>query len=531
MTNKLIKYPLNNWKLNFCLVVLVYIVAHIPMLLSNGVWWDDWTVWNVTGESLYAYLGPNNANEVCQYTYIKLITKLFSTGSQIYIFHLISFIVHGISLLCFWFILKKITTDIGFTTMCSLLIASFGMDTTSMLIICSHYAFANCFFFIGLLTLIYEAYNEKPYLLFITGITWLCSLLIWRSAAMLMPFCLLTLSFFKTNIQLKDFKSWLNSIKYVFVHYWQIIVIVSIFIPLYILYFGPAGSYSAEYTPRLKNVITSPITSIISAIISVPLFIKECINGYYGGGNFYLILLSIFISCLIYSIMSLSIKEKSDYKWIAVISLLYLAVSTILQLWIYSYLEIVDISEYRSRVLSLGALPISIIVTYLLCFLPHKVKKVSFAILLSGSMLFTMYSYIDYIYAFSKSEIVAEYFHDNDELKNKQIRLIDYSYEYNENKSTLRYYAYEGMSRMAYGQDSHTKIESVYRPCYGEEFVPDYVLYIEPTRFQISTFEKCQHVFYKLIYKHTGKFQNNYKDYLNDMLIIHHEKITVLGSN
>lgn len=500
----MVNNPVLKGRIVFFSVLCVYLANHILMLLSNGVWWDDWTVWNVTPQKLYNYLGPGDANEVFQYAYIKLITDLFPLNTQVYIFHIISFLINGISLICCWFIVKKITSDLGFTAVSSLLMASYGLDTTSMLIICSHYTFANCLFLIGLLCLVYEAYNHKGYLLYLTGIAWLCSLLVWRSAALLMPLVLLLLAFAKNEGAWQTVRGWIDSIKYIFVHYWQIIIIVMLFVPIYLLYMQPSGDHGEYYMPQIKNIITSPVTSFVSAILAIFLAIGTSIKSLADSG-------SLTITCIIGVCVPIvywfskryiteNNEEERSYNSLAGMAFLYLMVSMILPLFIYGFLEVVDISEYKSRLLTLGAFPISVIITYILYFLPKKMRNIAFSLIMVGMATYTIYTYIDYEYAWNKTEIIADYMRQHPELDGKDVYVIDDASEANENRSNLRFYAYEGIARMAYGADTKTRMESKYYEVYDKSFKSDYVMHIS-SYFPIKRGDKCELVLSKRLFK------------------------------
>lgn len=510
----------SSWKFNFSVVLLVYLVAHLLMLLSNGVWWDDFVVWNVTPEKLYAYLGPADANEPFQYAYIHWITDMFPLNQQVYVFHLISFLIHGITLICCWFIIKELTSDLSFTTMCSLLIAVFGFDTTSMLIICSHYTVANCLFLMGLLMCLMERRTNKQYLLFLTGIAWLLSVLVWRSAALLMPFCLLVLACAHYKDSLKTIAGWKNVIKYLFVHYWPVIVILLIFFPCYILFMRPSGDHAGYYAPDVKQILTSPFTAFISAILAIFVAVGGAFKALYENSSLIAACIIILLIAISYVYVRYIIVSENDYKSygsLSCIAFAYLAISMILPLWIYGYLEVLDISEYKSRLLSLGALPIAVMIVYFLSFLTGKMRNLFFSIIFVGFAMFTVYSYADYIYAWNKTELIADYLKQNPELEGKNILIIDHAFTANENESCLRFYAYEGMARMAYGQDTKTKMETVYWESYGSSFIPDYKLQCT-SNFPINRAEKCDLVFSKWLFK------RKYQRLKGQMLHIEHKK-------
>lgn len=516
------------WKINFAFVLLVYFAAHVLMLLSNGVWWDDYVVWDVTPQMLYNYLGPNEANGPVQYAYINFVVSHFPLYKQMYVFHLQEFLFHGISLVCCWFILKLITSNKAFTTMSCLLMAAYGLDSTSLLVICSHYTIANCLFMMGFLAVVKEFYSGRKYLLFLTGVLWLLSLLVWRSSALLMPLVLLFLAFAKNKDAWRTVRGWIDVIKYIFVHYWPIIVFVALFIPTYLLFMKPSGYYEDYYTPQIKNIITSPLTSFLSAIMAVILAIGTGMQSIADSGS--LVITCIIGACvfIVYLISEKYISENNEeegsYTSLAGMAFLYLMSSMILQLCIYSFLEVVDISEYKSRLLSLGAFPTAVIIIYILYYFPKKVRSIAFAMIMVGMATYTTYTYVDYLYAWEKTDIITDYFRQHPELKGKDLYIVDNALEANENRSNLRFYAYEGMARMAYGAETKTRVESKYYDTYGSSFKSDYVLYIASC-FPIKRVDKCEMVISKWLFK------RKYQRIKSEMLHIEYEKCSIDTNN
>lgn len=516
-----LKVSTKGWTLNFAFVLLIYFIAHALMLVSNGVWWDDYVVWNVTPEKLYAYLGPGEANGPAQYAYISAVTNLFPLHLQVYVFHALAFLTHGISLLCCWFILKAITSDKAFTTMCCALIAAYGFDSTSMLIICSHYTIANCLFLIGLLACVKELYTGKKYLLYLAGAIWLLSLIVWRSSALLMPLCLLILACVKNKDSWRTLSGWWNIICYVFVHYWMVIAFVLCFAPIYLIAIAPSGFYDDYYTPKIANIITSPFTAFVSAVMAVVIAVGNAFKSMCDSGSFVITILIFAVAGCIYWYTRKHIqseKEEISYKPLAGIAFTYLMVSMILQLFIYGFLDVLDISEYMSRLLSLAAFPTAVIIVYLLQYVHRKIRYVVFSLILTGFVAYTTYTYVDYSYAWHKTEVITDYMKQHLELDGTNILVIDHAYAANENQSCLRSYVYEGMAKMAYGQETLTKMESVYRENYGSSFNPDYRLQIT-SYFPISRKDKCELVFSKWIFK------RKYQRLKGEMLHIEHEKI------
>lgn len=455
---------LSKWNISFSAICLVYICTHALMILNCGVWWDDSTVWNVTPDSLYAYLGPNDANEIVQYSFINYVTSHFTLAHQIYVFRICVLLLNLCSLICCWFIIKLLTKSYEITVLTSLLMAAFGLDSTSMLIICTHYAGANCFFLIGLVLLIYENTNSNRWIVFVSAILWFISLVIWRSAALLMPLVVIILSCRKTGWTIFKAKSYKLAFEYAIKHYWPIIIMCVMFVVIYLNFMTQQGPHAGYYKPQVNNLTWIPLTASLSVLTSILQYFSLSLSAFSGDASVILIIVSCSLFCCVYCCLrnytNYTESVGENILWYAV---LYLGVSFILPLSIFEKGSMVDVSEYTSRVLSLSAMPIAIISVYAIEKITNsKFRKVVFSILLVGSCMYTINTSVDYGVALAKRDYFVKYFQEHPELDGSHILIKDYSFATNPNESPIRYYDYEGMARSAYGPSTSTKIRSIY---------------------------------------------------------------------
>lgn len=452
-----------SWITTLLLPLVAFLLTNASFLMINGVWWDDYTVWNVTPESLYAYLGISDANEVFQYAYISSIVNYFPLENQIFIFHLLAFLFYTISILSMWYILKKITNDKFFTLFSLLLVASFGLDKTKFLIICSHSVVANCLFYLGLALLVKDYYRNNRFLIIIISILWFFSLCVWRTAALLMPLCMLIAGCNSVGLKLKSKDFYIKLLQYEIFHYWPIFVSFISFLVIYKLFLSQNGPHSSYYVPSLFNLIMSPLLAGCSFILSILYYLSSCIGTLSKTSNLpsFILCCTLILFTFIFCIQRFN-KPNCDSMMLSFYSAIFLSLSFLLPLSIYGVFRLVRFEEYDTRTLCLASFPVSIIMVSFMQRLNKKAFLFIFSILFVGSFLYSTYSNLDYGLSILKRECIVSYFKNHKQLENQNILVRDMAFSFNANHSALRNYEYEGMARLAYGANTKTAIMSYY---------------------------------------------------------------------
>lgn len=457
MKNKL------TWSASIFIPSFFFILLNTIFISINGVWWDDNTVWNVTHDALYKYLGPEDANEFFQYQYIKFVTETFSFESQIMVFHIISLFVHFISLVSSWYILKTITKDAYFTLFVMLLISVCGIDKTYMLIINSHATFANCFFIVGLAFFVKDYYSPNKLYKFIVSALWFISLCIWRTPALLIPLCVIVSSCSKNNLNYKSYNSCKKAFSYCLRNYWLIIFSCLLFLVLYKLYMSQSGGHADYYKPSVANIISAPILSVCSAISVFLYYLSSSVMSLASCTNlpFFLTYSIIVISSYII-LKNVAIRIQYHSERLAVLSVLYLVSTLCLPLSIYGVFMLVGFEDYNSRTLCLASFPISVISVLMISRLPKEKFLGIYCLLFIGSLTYSVNNYLSYSFSTLKQEAIVDFLKSNEPLNGKNILVKDYAFSSNANNISLRNYEYEGMARLAYGVNTRTRIMSFY---------------------------------------------------------------------
>lgn len=468
----------SNWYIGFIIVVLTYSVSHGLMFFLPGVWWDDNTVWNVTDEALYNYLGPDCFNNPFLLYYTRFLSNNFDLYDQLFVARIYSFVIYFITILATWFIIKKITNNYTTTLYVTLLSAASCINNTIMLIICTTYITSAALFLVGLLLFICD--YQKPSYLKKIGIStlWLLSLCIWKSCALLIPLTVLFASYKKIEFNFGSKDGFFQLIKTILRDYWVIIVTCLIFCCLYVLYLSPQGEYKAYYHVGIKNILFLPLTLVSSTFSGFVEYLGLCIKSLVWGYNVIALIISIFIVLFYWLIIKYNLLKRSFSKDLIIYSCLYLVCSLVLSLLIGGAMKIYNVEDYSSRSYSLAVLPMSILIVYAISFIKPRFQNMVFSLLLAGSVIYSITVYIEYSHYLVKTDYIKDYFIQHQELDGAEILIKDAAFASNGVKDKVNNYAYEGIARIAYGKNTNTKINSAYG---GNQYFidnPQYIMYI-----------------------------------------------------
>ena len=486
---------------------LFFFGTHLLMLLINGEWWDDYVAWNVPLENLYKEYGPENCNDIFNLYYLSFIYQHIAPQYHILVFRLTSFIVLWIFVVCSWIVVNHLTNNKHFSFLVCLLIATFGFDRTAFLTVCIHYAVANTLFMLGLILFIKDYQKEKFSFLIGTAVIWFTSLIVWRSAALLIPASVIIASGLKTNFNYRVVSSYVNIGKYTIKRYWTIILSCILFVLIYKIFLDQSGIHASYYKPSIVNALMAPILALISCfttIISYPALCLQSLTLEYSLPVALISIALVVAVCLnVKRIPHLPILDTLRKKLI-MHSFVFLLLSFILPLSIYGIFTLATPIEYRSRTWSLAALPLAVVYVSLLNYLPRKFFCILYALLLSGSILYTVSGYIDYGFSLSKTEAIVHFLKEHKELENEKILFIDNSIDANGQGFNLRNYEYEGMARIAYGINTNTLAMSYYGGN-RQKFDPSYKVFISQSRYPVQFSDKAKYVAYKHIFHNEAK--------------------------
>lgn len=453
-------------------------MSHGLMLLVYGAWWDDMFLWNVSQEELENFLGPDNFNNPFLFYIIKSIASIDNLKLMSFIYRLVPFVCWLISVMSFSFFCKLISHDKSFTLYASLLAASCGLNKCMLLICCYHYSISVTLFMVGLPLFVYDYYNKSFVLRLCVAIFWLFSLLVWRSAVLVIPSTIIIASIIKVGYdQCHIIKSVCKICSYLIRNYYLIIISLIIFAILYLTLLAPKGDYASYYAISLKCLLLSPLTSLISSLALILNYIGNVVfvnNLLFSNGIAFLVFGFLFV--LFFNLIICKNHEEVEIPYsIMTIAFLFLFFSMMPHLFrefCYSF----DISGYKSRVASLAVFPISMLLGYLFrkSLLPYK--HLLFSSFLLFSSLYSVKTYADYNRGWAKNVEIAQFFKSNSSLNGCRLKFVDTAVDYSTFPSeNFRNYDMEGCARLAYGINTTTTCSNYY---YMDESEYDYLIYI-----------------------------------------------------
>ena len=468
------------WSTIYLMVVLTYIVSHGLMLVIYGAWWDDMICWNVSNELMENQYAIFNNPFVY---YIDLaIAQIKDIRIMTFVYRLVPFICWFISVSAFYLFVKKICGNKLYTLYSSVLVASCGLNKCMMLICCYHYTISISLFMIGLVFFTYDYNNSKFSNKIIVAILWTLSLLVWRSAVLVVPAILIFTILSKTKIDLYSRSYYFAFFKNLFREYWIIILGILFFFFFYKTTLAPRGVYATYYSIGLKSLLLSPLTTVISSISLILGYIANLIS-IFSKANGPFILLPLLVICvfaiLLYKTRKWEEKngEEKNLLLIASLFLLFSVMPHTLRTFTLSF----DINGYDSRVTALALFPISMIIAYMIMSVKNlKLQSVLICLLVIMSTQYSIKMYFDYEKGWLKNEALADFFGKHEELKGKNIVFIDNSNIYSPIQSEeYRYYDYEGCARLSYGIYDTTKCSGYESLKYFKRFESiDYYIFI-----------------------------------------------------
>lgn len=464
----------------YCIIITIYTISHGLMLFLYGAWWDDLLLWNVSSEALKSFLGPTNFNNPFLFYIIDCINRIEEPIIMTFVFRLVPFSCWLVSLLCFCLVVKEISHNIEFTLYAGLISASCGLNKCMILICCYHYTISTMLFMCGLLFFIYDYHKGNKVYVILSAFFWTLSVLIWRTAVLVVPGIILMASIVKKGLPINSYKSTreLKDLLQILIkRYYPIIIGLIAFAILYTTVLSPRGEYDSYYSIGKKNLLLSPITSIVSSFSMILGYLSEITSVFAETGNEVIILIPfvVFVWLLIRDIESSESERINNLFITAFIILILSAFPYELKGLSFAF----PLDGYNSRVTSLAIYPISIICTCILFKFKMRYRQLLSTLFISISIIYSINVYLDYNRSWTQTESIVEIFRSNDFLNGKNIVVSDRAIELRSFKSEEeRYYEYEGYARLAYGKYSTTNCIDLLHDSL-DEFCPDYYLFID----------------------------------------------------
>lgn len=468
-----------SWTSILILTILVYFICHGLMLFVYGAWWDDMMCWNVSQEVLDE--GYKVFNNPFIYYIIKYISYIQEMKLMTFVYRIVPFMCWLISVISFFIFCKLVSHDKSFTLYASLLAASCGLNKCMLLICCFHYSISIAFFMVGLSLFVYDYYYKNIVLRLCVAILWLFSLLVWRSAVLVIPVAIITASIISVGYDQRHIiKSAYKICGYLIRNYYLILISLIIFAILYLTLLAPKGDYASYYSISIMCFLVSPLTTLISSFALILNYIGNVVlanNLLFSNGIAFLFFCFFFVLFFNWIIPKISkINEEtyisSSLIFFALIFLFFSMMPHLFREFCFSF----DINGYKSRVASLAVFPIAMLLGYLFRKSQLPYKNFLFSAFLLFSSLYSIKTYANYKRGWEKNVEIAQFLKSRTFLNGCKLKFMDTAVDYSTFPSEhFRNYDMEGCARLAYGINTKTTCSNYY---YMEESEYDYLIYI-----------------------------------------------------
>ncbi len=416
-------------KSDWFLFAVFYLVAHVGLLLiPNAIYWDDWVLYRAKPGVIVERFTEQAGTLFYLEGYIHLI--LLKAGPWIYkvlTFFSFLFAAFGLNL-----VLKRISEvdrDSRFVIVLLFLVLPF--NTARVALVDLRYTICYAMFFLAW-SLMFR-YPRLALLLFFSS---------FNTNSLLVFYALPMVDLFRQSGALSCWRSFSRGL----LRYYGFILLPFLYFGLKLVYFSPTGAY-AGYNEGFgfRSLLYLPffqIYDLISANVSLGL--------------------ALFFSMVSFLLLRYRASETLSESVVAPPGPLLVAGSLVLlagaiPYWIVGLLP--TFLEWSSRHQLLLPLGGSLLIAGCLRFSGKSAEKLSLSIILGLSLASTVVNYLDYFRDWQKQRQIVAFFAGNEKLAGSGLILIDDRSEgLNAIKRTYRFYEWNGLLELAYGNERHFAI-------------------------------------------------------------------------
>ncbi len=426
-----------------------YFICHIFLLINGGIYWDDWTVYNNSAEGIMQQF---NGNGLIPVGYLHLFLQSIPFPRFIYSF--LTFILSfGSGLLLYRSLLRLMLVNPVYSFAITLFFLILPFNAARQTMICFPYTLCLFLFFVAYY--LFLKYIQTP-LLYLRILSIVLFFLSFITNSLLVFYIIVpvTVIFLKRRKELKQ----LN-----FLLYLDYYIIPILFWMYKSLFLQPSGLYKLGGYNAISN----------HSLLAVPIMLLKTIKDSLGSLMYGLIssysehwILSMFflLICTLafikfYQNTASSIQSK----------LLLIALGTMLFLiGAFPYTAVGKIPSFKgfdTRHQLLLPVGTAFIIVGLIEMIAFDIgKRILYAFIITGFMLYNYTQYIQYQREWLKELSLIDNFHSNDIVRNNSTFIVtdslqQYNIEYNIEGGGLRFYAFTGIMQEAF--HNQTKFASL----------------------------------------------------------------------
>lgn len=529
------KNILHQYKKDVLLIVLLYTLAHGLMLVNEGIYWDDWTIFNVADSDILVSFTQGG------YPLLGFMHVLLNEYPLLYrIITFISFLVSSLLLFCILTTIREI--DAFDRLVIVLLFSLFPINFSKIAMINATPIVCLLFFMLGSYYLLRYVLEKKyvfhtfSLLFFIISFS-IHSFLVFFS----IPFLLIV---YHERIYRDLPRSLSKFRKYIFY-----ILLPFVFWFVRQIYFQPFGLFEGFYQLSLKHILLSPIFAVMTGYCNIIfLVIKIFYNSEYNIAEYWFFVLPI----CIHLYRRFKYKEIAAYNKNTKIMFALGLFSYFIAVFPYIALRRLDfgcIGGWHSRNQLLIPFSASIIWLYGIKIIFNELKinkKIAvlfLSLFISGSILSNAMNCLQFQRARLKQLSLIESFKNSDIIRNHTTFLIDDRLTYlNPFGSKYEYYEYTGLMKYVFGNEkrfaanyygskksinawlwmSKVKIEQLYPQYNFNNYVwkdPEYLVIIKPGRYKIDMYGTLTALVYRWLNK------EEYRKKINNIVSLEYRRL------
>ena len=423
------------------------------MLLNNGIYWDDWTIYDM---NLKGLINQFNGNGLIYMAYIHHFLNNLTTN-PVLLYHAITLILEVLGIFVFYNILGFFHISENIRTWLTLIFALCPLYTAKIYMITLPYTIGFFLLLYASYSFLLYSYNDK------IELRLLSLTLFFISYLFLISSIIISLTFFYLFIisKLRRIEISKNYLKIIFkntIHYLDFIALPFIFWIIRLIFFKPTGTYAKlNYNEinfdKILNFPTGILLVIKKNIIDILPEVYRAINS-----PFYNIIFYLFLFILIYAIyrkINISNIPNNKILFIGISLLISAAIPYILVGKIPSF----EGYDSRHQVLLKLSIPFIILSIIDLVF-SVGFKKIALILLVSSFIVYNIQNQLQHQKSWFKQTALGLLIHEKSQLQGSvNILIEDDASKYNENSEIVRFYCYTGIFKKAFGNEKHFVIQ------------------------------------------------------------------------
>lgn len=437
------------------LVFILYSLSHGMILLNQGIYWDDWVLYNVDKKIIIDTFRQAGVPWTGYFHNFMLSLKY-----SVFSYHLLVFLAYFMAAVFLYNLLKKID-GIGniprlFIT---ILFAIFPVNSARIAFIDSPYALCYFAFFFGFF-LLDKFLDTSKNIYRISALIMLFFSLFTNSLLMFYTIIFLYIVYVKRD-RIKDIVSFLKLL----IKYLDFLILPFLFWIIKIKFFIPSKLYSGYNNLEFAGLIKAPLLVMLSLYTSF----FQVINNISFGVLFLGVILGVsfiwfFNITSDSSDSSDSIKYDGKHCFFISLGIIFF----ILAVFPYNAIGLVPANtDWNSRHQLLTPLGASFILYFVTMIfmknfeINNKIQILFFSVFIALFSITNINSYIAYQKDWYKQVSIIENFKNNNVIKNNTTFVFDdHCFELNANKRTYRLYEYSGFMKEAFRDETRFGVDT-----------------------------------------------------------------------